>query len=62
MNECVNGSIIKIAPTGVGIPLKKCSGSPSVVLDFSNHTLYKASLKQENIMKAKAANAPIPFS
>ncbi len=61
MNECVNGNSINTAPTGVGIPVKKLSGSVLLAFEDSSFTLYKASLKQEKMMKIRQAKAPIPL-
>ena len=57
----IKGNKIKIAPIGVGMPIKKLSGSSFEALDVSNLTLYKASLKQEKIIKTKHAKAPMPL-
>jgi hypothetical protein len=62
MKECVKGNKIKIAPTGVGIPVKNLSGSSSRFLDDSSLILYRANLKQEKIMKIKQAKVPILLS
>ena len=59
MKIWVRDSSIKIAPAGVGIPVKKSMLLDSSCFDFSCKTLKRASLKQENIIKIKVAKMPM---